>query len=72
MLLSTSPGGRAAVGALEALQKLMGYFDGDVKATYSLPGFHQNFNIETGEIENEEEQKKMQTAVNLFRAKTIQ
>ena len=47
LLLSTSPGGRAGAGALKALEGLMGYFDGDIKSTYSLPSFHQNFNKET-------------------------
>ncbi|NQY08525.1 MAG: hypothetical protein HRT71_03315 [Flavobacteriales bacterium] len=45
----------------------MKYFNGDVKATKSLPSFFQFFNKETNEITDELEQKKLEKVVTAFK-----
>ena len=48
LLMSTSPGGRGAIGALGITEKIITRFGGETAATFSLPSFHQNFDAEKG------------------------
>ncbi len=54
VLLATSPGGRGGASVLAAAMSSTPHFDGDVKASMSLPSFHQNFDTTKGIIKNEE------------------
>ena len=47
-LMSASPGGRGAIGALTLIEKLLPRFGAEVITTFSLPSFHQNFDSEKG------------------------
>lgn len=46
LLMATSPGGRGGQNALRVTNDLLPHFGGNVIATFSLPGFFQNFTEE--------------------------
>ena len=48
MLMSASPGGRGAIGALDTIEKLLPRFGAEVVTTFSLPSFHSNFDVNEG------------------------
>jgi len=47
-LLATSPGPRGAIRVLSSAQNAFPYQGGQVEATFSLPSFSKNFNIDHG------------------------
>jgi chromate reductase len=53
VLLSTSPGGRGAAGVLAAATASIPHFGGHVKASLSIPSFHDNFDTLSGRLKNE-------------------
>ena len=53
LLMSASPGGRGAIGALGIAEKLITRFGGDVVATFSLPSFNQNFDPKEGIVDSD-------------------
>ena len=53
LLMSASPGGRGAIGALEYVKKALPRVGADIVATFSLPSFYTNFNEEKGIIDPE-------------------
>lgn len=53
VLLSTSPGPRGGTTVLSAAVNAMPYFGGVVKGQFSLPSFHENFDVEKGRVKNE-------------------
>ena len=63
VMLSTSPGGRGAAGVLSHATNAAPHFDGDVKASLSIPKFHENFSVEESRITNAEIQTKLESAV---------
>lgn len=48
LLLSTSPGARGGATVLEAAKATFPFLGGDIRATFSLPGYHDNFTEGTG------------------------
>lgn len=54
LLLATSPGGRGGASVLEIAKNAFPRYGADIKATFSLPSFNANFNIEKFEISNSE------------------
>jgi chromate reductase len=54
LLLSTSPGRRGGQSAMEAAKISLPYYGGNIRATFSLPSFNQNFDVEGGRISNKE------------------
>ncbi len=54
ILLSTSPGARGASSVLSAAINAMPHFGGDVKGSFSLPSFYENFDMEKNKIYNNE------------------
>lgn len=48
LLMSASPGGRGAIGALDIIEKLLPRFGAEVVTTFSLPSFHSNFDENEG------------------------
>ena len=48
LLMSTSTGGRGAIGALEVAEKMITTFQGTVVETFSLPRYGNNFDENTG------------------------
>jgi NAD(P)H-dependent FMN reductase len=54
ILLSTSIGQGGGNNVLTNAVNSIPYFDGIVKGSFSLPSFHDNFNLELNKISNEE------------------
>ena len=48
LLMSSSPGGRGAIGALGTIKDLLPRFGAEIVSTFSLPSFGQNFDPEAG------------------------
>lgn len=64
ILLATSPGPGGASSVLAAATTSAPYFDGEVKASVSVPNFYDNFDIEQGRITNDDINKQILDAVN--------
>lgn len=63
VLLSTSPGPRGGQGALAMAKGSAPYFAMDVKAALSVPNFYDNFDMEGGQIKNEDIQVQLESAL---------
>lgn len=63
VLLATSPGPGGAASVLAAAETSAPYFDGDVKASLSIPGFYENFDLDSGNIKNSEIKNQLINAV---------
>jgi NAD(P)H-dependent FMN reductase len=59
-LMSTSNGGRGAIGSLEVTEKIFSRFKGEVVETFSLPRFNQNFNDQEGITDKDLAQKHIE------------
>ena len=53
LLMSTSGGKRGGIGSLGVVNDMLPRFGGEVIATFSLPGFSNNFEIDKGIIDSE-------------------
>ena len=53
LLLATSPGGRGGKSVLEMAKNHLPHQGADIKGSFSLPSFHDNFKLEVG-ITNED------------------
>ena len=62
LLLATSPGPRGAVTVLEAAKEKFPRMGADLRATFSLPSFHENFSAENG-VTNPDLAAGLQSAV---------
>ncbi|WP_411030547.1 NADPH-dependent FMN reductase [Spongiimicrobium sp. 3-5] len=67
-LMSASPGRGGGKNALEIVEKGLSRFGADVVATFSLPSFNHNFDLETG-ITDSELKELHAEAMNQFLAK---
>ena len=63
VLLATSPGPGGASSVLAAAEASAPYFDGEVKASLSIPNFYENFDLESGSIKNGEIKTQLVNAV---------
>ncbi len=52
-LMSTSGGKRGAQGSLEVTEKLLSRFGAKIEATFSLPSFNENFDMEKGILDSQ-------------------
>ena len=64
VMLSTSPGPGGASSVLAAATNSAPYFDGDVKASVSVPSFYDNFDMEQARFTNDEVNKELLNALN--------
>lgn len=48
LLMATSPGKRGGASVLESAIKSFPFYGADIKATFSLPSFNENFDVERG------------------------
>jgi NAD(P)H-dependent FMN reductase len=64
VLLDTSPGPGGASSVLATAIASAPFFDGEVKASLSVPSFYDNFDAEQGHINNDEINRQLLTAVN--------
>ena len=63
IFLSTSPGQGGAKSVLALAEKSAPFFDGQVKASVSVPSFYDNFDVESGSITNKEIESELINAV---------
>lgn len=66
LLLSTSPGKMAGKNALEAAQISLKWYGGNIRATFSLPSFNENFDVAAGKISNEELDQTLKNTISDF------
>lgn len=64
ILLAASPGSGGAANVLATAIASAPFFAGVVKASLSVPGFYENFDIEQGRITNTEINTQLVTAIN--------
>jgi NAD(P)H-dependent FMN reductase len=67
IMLSTSPGAGGAASVLASAVNSAPYFDGDVKASLSIPSFYDNFDVENGKLTNGELADKLASAMSLLK-----
>lgn len=63
VMLSTSPGGRGGKTVLAAAVESAPRFGGEVKASLAIPSFNSNFDVDSGELTNEELKTQLVNAV---------
>ncbi|WP_427982873.1 NADPH-dependent FMN reductase [Agarivorans sp.] len=68
VLLSTSPGPGGAKSVLASAEASMPFFGGTVKASLSVPSFHDNFDSEQGKLSNAELNTQLLSALELLQA----
>ena len=68
LLLATSPGSGGAGSVLAVATGSAPYFDGQVKASLSVPNFFDNFDIENTKLTNDELHQQLLNAVKLLMA----
>ncbi|GAB5379651.1 MAG: NAD(P)H-dependent oxidoreductase [Aliiglaciecola sp.] len=69
IMLSTSPGPGGATSVLSLACESAHFFDGQVKASLSIPSFYDNFDQDKGELTNPELISKLKTALAAVEAK---
>ncbi|EOK5719080.1 NADPH-dependent FMN reductase [Vibrio parahaemolyticus] len=65
--LATSPGPGGAQSVLVAATGSAPFFGADVKASVSVPSFYENFDLESGEVVNQEIAEQVKQAVALLK-----
>lgn len=63
VMLATSPGPGGAASVLNQAVTSAPYFAGDVKFSLSVPSFFDNFDIETGQLSNQELRDALKAAI---------
>ena len=66
LLMATSPGARGGSSVLDIAKNALPRYGGSIKATFSLPSFNDNFDVEKGRISNEELDEKLREIVRNF------
>ena len=64
IFLATSPGPGGASNVLAMATTSAPYFDGEVKASFSLPSFYDNFDNEQGRITNDTFNTQLHSVIN--------
>ncbi|WPR70924.1 NAD(P)H-dependent oxidoreductase [Flavobacterium sp. NG2] len=63
LLMATSPGGRGGATVLEIAKNAFPRFGTEIKGTFSLPNFNDNFDVEKGIISNPELDKELRSII---------
>ena len=66
LLMATSPGGRGGSSVLEIGKNAFPRYGAVIKATFSLPSFDANFDVENGKISNPELDKQLKEIIKNF------
>ena len=66
LLMATSPGARGGSSVLDIAKSALPRYGGSIKATFSLPSFNDNFDVEKGRISNQELDEKLKEIVKGF------
>ena len=64
LILATSPGAGGASSVMGIAKSSAPHFNGDVKASVSVPSFYSNFDVEKNCISNPDIQQQLTQAVN--------
>lgn len=65
LLLATSPGARGGASVLEIAKNAFPRYGAVIKATFSLPSFNENFDLQKGQISNIELDNDLKGIVSL-------
>ncbi|MEM9193301.1 MAG: NAD(P)H-dependent oxidoreductase [Myxococcota bacterium] len=68
VVLATSPGNRGGKGVLDTVKNSAPFFGGDVRASVSVPRFHENFDTEAGELRDDALREALRKALGTLRA----
>lgn len=68
LLLATSPGKGGGKNAIETAKISLPRYGGNIKETFSLPSFNDNFDVEAGKISNPEFDQQLRDLVKNFSA----
>lgn len=68
VLLSTSPGGKGGASVVAQAAASMPFFGAEVKATLSVPQFHNAFDVETGRLVDETANARLLEVLSAFKA----
>ncbi|NQW79162.1 MAG: NAD(P)H-dependent oxidoreductase [Chitinophagaceae bacterium] len=63
ILMSTSPGPRGGATVLDSAKNIFPYLGADIRGTFSLPNFYQNFDFNKG-ITNDELLEELKTVIS--------
>ncbi len=66
LLMATSPGARGGASVLEIAKNAFPRYGAIIKATFSLPSFNDNFNVEKGRISNPDLDKQLKDSIQNF------
>ncbi|WP_116788896.1 NADPH-dependent FMN reductase [Flavobacterium psychrotrophum] len=66
LLMSTSPGGYGGRNSLEAAQLSLKRYGGNIRATFSLPSFNENFDVAANKISNPELDAELKSIIRNF------
>lgn len=66
LLMATSPGGRGGASVLEIAKNAFPRYGANIKATFSLPSFNDNFDVEKGVISNPELDNELKNQLQEF------
>jgi chromate reductase len=66
LLMATSDGKRGGASVLEIAKNAFPRYGADIKATFSLPSFYDNFDVEKGKISNVELDSQLKEIVKGF------
>ena len=66
LLMATSTGARGGASVLEIAKNALPRYGADIKATFSLPSFNDNFDVEKGRISNEKLDTQLMEIVEDF------
>lgn len=66
LLMATSPGGRGGASVLEIAKNAFPRYGAVIKATFSLPSFNENFDVEKIKISNTELDNQLKDIVKNF------
>lgn len=69
LLMSTSPGGYGGRNVMNTAKTFFPNFGADIKETFSLPKFYENFDLESGVI-NPEMLKELKSKIESFKNQT--
>lgn len=64
LLMATSPGARGGASVLEAGTKRFPFMGADIRATFSLPSFNENFDMDAGRISQPELDAQLRSLVS--------
>ncbi|WP_417369970.1 NADPH-dependent FMN reductase [Flavobacterium beibuense] len=66
LLMSTSPGKFGGKNSLEAAKISLKWYGGNIKDTFTLPSFNENFDVENGTISNKEFDNALKDIIRNF------